>query len=40
MITPPIIRALMPHDDVWQYCCSPLSAVYWMPKALAKFVPR
>ena len=39
MITPPIIRALMPHEVVWHSSSSPLPVVYWMPKTLAKFVP-
>ena len=39
MITPPIMRALMPHEVVWHNSSSPLSAAYWMSKTLAKFVP-
>ena len=39
MITPPIIRLLMPHDVVWQSVTSSFWAVYWMSKARAKLVP-
>jgi hypothetical protein len=40
MMTPPIIRADMPHEVVWHSSCCPASLRYRIEKAWAKLVPR
>ncbi len=40
MITPPIMRVLIPQDVVWACVSLPASSWYWISNALAKLVPR